>query len=346
MSQPEIRWAKEKYLREEEDSIMDIAYLLWLQDLRNSIDAALGSDILSRFMEELSFFAISWLVFVPVFVYWCVNKKNGLFLLTSMGISWFFNGFVKMTVCAYRPWIRDARIVPAGDAIKTAGGYSFPSGHTMWSSPVYGGLAVITRKRAPWFAGLCVLAVLLTAFSRNYLGVHTPQDVVIGVTLGLCSVWLASIVLARPEKENMIMIIGLLLCAANLLYIIYKPYPMDYRPDGKLLVDPVAMMNDPFHGIGMLAALIIGRYLEREYVKFEVTGLGLKGIIIAFIGFIPYYFLVFNFVKTYTFIMNPLTEMLTKRWAYMVIGFLTMFWAIFVWPCIIKLTQGRRQTGI
>ncbi|MBQ3456551.1 MAG: hypothetical protein IJG36_08940, partial [Synergistaceae bacterium] len=67
-----------------------------------------------------------------------------------------------------------------------------------------------------------------------------------------------------------------------------------------------------------------------------------KGIILAVIGFIPYYCLVFNFVKTYTFIMNPLVEMLTKRWAYMVIGFLTMFWAIFVWPCVIRLTQGKK----
>ncbi len=49
--------------------------------------------------------------------------KNRLFLLASMGISWFFNGFVKMTACAYRPCIKDARIIPAGDVIKTAGGW-------------------------------------------------------------------------------------------------------------------------------------------------------------------------------------------------------------------------------
>ena len=321
---------------------MDMAYLLWVQDLRNSIEAALDSKAVSIFFEELSFFALTWLIFIPVLVYWTINKRNGLFLLVSMGISWFFNGFVKMTACAYRPWIRDARIIPAGDAIKTAGGYSFPSGHTMWSSPVYGGLAVLTKKRAPMFACLCVILLLLTAFSRNYLGVHTPQDVVVGVTLGLCAVWLSSKILAHPDKENMIMVIGLVLCVADLLYIMYKPYPVDYKADGSLLVDPVAMMNDPFHGIGMMAALIIGRYLEREYVKFEATGLGVKGIILAVIGFIPYYCLVFNFVKTYTFIMNPLVDMLTKRWAYMVIGFLTMFWAIFVWPCVIRLTQGKK----
>ncbi len=316
-----------------------MSYLLWVQELRGNIEAALGSNAVSVFMEELSFFALTWLVFVPVLVYWCINKKNGLFLLVSMGISWFFNGVVKLTVCAYRPWIRDPRIIPAGDAIKTAGGYSFPSGHTMWSSPVYGGLAVITKKRAPWFAALCVLAILLTAFSRNYLGVHTPQDVVVGVTLGLFSVWLASKILAHPEKENIILATGIILCILDLLYVMNKPYPMDYTAEGKLLVDPIAMMNDTFHGIGMMLGLIMGRCLEREYVKFEAAGLGVKGIILAVLGFIPYYFIVFNFVKTYTFLMNPLAEMLTKRWAYMVIGFITSFWSVFLWPCVIRLTQ-------
>ncbi|MBR1439194.1 MAG: phosphatase PAP2 family protein [Synergistaceae bacterium] len=317
---------------------MDMTYLLWVQDLRNSIEAALGSNAVSVFFEELSFFALSWLLFAPLIVYWCINKRNGLFLFFSVGISWFINGFVKLTVCAYRPWIRDPRIIPAGDAIKTAGGYSFPSGHTMWSSPVYGGLAVLTKKRAPLFAALCVIAIILTAFSRNYLGVHTPQDVLVGTFLGLCSVWLASKILSTPERENIFLVIALILCGLDLWYVMNKSYPMDYV-DGKLLVDPIKMMNDTFHGIGMMLGIVIGRFLEKTFVKFEATGLGLKGIILAVVGAIPYYFIIFNFTKTYTFMLNPLIEMLTARWAYMVIGFSFSFWAIFVWPAVIKLTQ-------
>ena len=37
------------------------------------------------------------------------------------------NGLLKVTVCAYRPWIRDARIIPYGDSKTTATGYSFPT---------------------------------------------------------------------------------------------------------------------------------------------------------------------------------------------------------------------------
>ena len=320
---------------------MDMTYLLWVQELRNSIDAVMGNVLVSRFMEEFSYFAITWLVFVPVFVYWCLNKKNGLFLWYSMGISWFINGFVKLTVCAYRPWIRDARILPAGDAIKTAGGYSFPSGHTMWSSPVYGGMAVLAGKTAKWFSWLCIFAILLTAFSRNYLGVHTPQDVVVGTTLGLCSVWIASRIVAHPDNENLLLMTGLVLAVTGMAYVVLKSYPMDYNADGKLLVDPVAMMNDTFHGIGMFAGLMLGRYVEKTYINFRSTGFSFKGILLAVIGFVPYYCLVFNFVKTYTFIMTPLTELFTARGAYFTIGFLTSFYALAVWPFVLRIFAGK-----
>ena len=64
---------------------MDMSYLLWVQDLRNGIEAALDSKAVSIFFEELSFFALTWLIFIPVLVYWTINKRNGLFLLASMG---------------------------------------------------------------------------------------------------------------------------------------------------------------------------------------------------------------------------------------------------------------------
>ena len=83
-----------------------------------------------------------------------------------LGLQEFRNGALKVTVCAYRPWIRDARILPYGDSINTATGYSFPSGHTMNAATVFGGGAV--RKDLPGmlraalgFQGDCGTAFLL-----------------------------------------------------------------------------------------------------------------------------------------------------------------------------------------
>ena len=316
---------------------MDITYLLWVQDLRNAIN----SEAVNQFLEQLSFFAISWAVMIPVLVYWCINKKNGLFLYVSFCISWFINGLIKLTVCAYRPWIRDARIVPAGDAIRTAGGYSFPSGHTMQSSPIYGGLAVLCRKSAAIVSCFFVLLILVTAFSRNYLGVHTPQDVVVGTVCGLCSVWVAAKIIAycsnHPERENILLLLGLILSFASIYYITHKTYPLDYKADGSLLVDPQRMMNDTFLADGMLAGFVIGRFIEKTFIKFESTGLKFGGLIVALIGFVPLYFIRMSICSVYSFITVPLNTALGSHWGHFAIGFIEFLYTVAIWPAVIKL---------
>ena len=142
---------------------MDIEYLLFLQRFRESIN-----DSLTPFMEGISLFAVTYLIMIPVFVYWVVSKRKGLYTLVSYYLCCGFNAIVKLTVCAYRPWIRDARVHPAGDAITTATGYSFPSGHTVTAGPIYGGLAVVSWSWKKFVSVILGIFLLLTAFSRNY----------------------------------------------------------------------------------------------------------------------------------------------------------------------------------
>lgn len=89
-----------------------------------------------------------------------------------------------MAVCAYKPWIRDGRITPVESANSGASGYSFPSGHTAKAMAVWGGLAVHDFKRNKPIASFLLLIILAVGFSRNYLGVHTPQDVIVSLILG------------------------------------------------------------------------------------------------------------------------------------------------------------------
>ena len=80
------------------------------------------------------------------------------------------------------------------EALRTAHGYSFPSGHAMGSTIVCGALAYLAlRACETWRAKAAALAgattfVLAVAFSRVYLGVHWISDIAAGVTAGL--IWI------------------------------------------------------------------------------------------------------------------------------------------------------------
>ena len=309
---------------------MDIEILLCLQNFREAT-----GNILTPFVDWLSYSAITWLLFVPFVVYWCVNKKDGLFMIISLCISRFLNGIIKVTACVYRPFIRDPRIIPAGHKPT---GYSFPSGHTMWASPILGGLAVIGR-RSKLFVSFCAVMIVLVAFSRNYLGVHTPQDVIVGTLAGLLSVWIASLIMSRPERENSFLMAGLILCVLGVIYTVYKPYPMDYV-DGKLLVDPDRMMLDTVYAVGMMTGFITGRWIERRYIKFQVTGLNVRGIILAAIGLVPVYYIAGTFAGSYKWLYEVLEPIFTVRGGRFVMGFTLMFWTVAVWPFVIKLFCG------
>ena len=63
---------------------MDIQYLLWLQDFRNSIH-----DALTPFMEWVSMFATTYLILIPVFIYWNRDRKRGFTRWFPIISAWF-----------------------------------------------------------------------------------------------------------------------------------------------------------------------------------------------------------------------------------------------------------------
>jgi membrane-associated phospholipid phosphatase len=84
--------------------------------------------------------------------------------------------------------------------------FSFPSGHAMVSTCVYGALTIIVLRRvrrpAARTAIIAAAALLvgLIGLSRIYLGAHYVSDVLAGVSLGLA--WLTLCVLAITVRER------------------------------------------------------------------------------------------------------------------------------------------------
>lgn len=89
---------------------------------------------------------------------------------------------------------RPTEVIP----LATAGGFSFPSGHSMGSMLFFGSLAYVVYfsiedkrtkfKRRVLAVTACAVTILIIGSSRIYLGVHYLSDVVAGFTAGLC--WL------------------------------------------------------------------------------------------------------------------------------------------------------------
>ena len=250
---------------------MDIAYLLWLQGVRESLPPVVEQ----LFVAISAIAASSALIVIPALLFWCLDKRAGRYILFTFSIGTLANQFIKNTVCQYRPWVRSASVRPAAGALGEATGYSFPSGHVVGSATIMGAVGWWYRRRWPLLTALCWAFVLLVGFSRNFLGVHTPQDVLAGFVVGVLTVLAAERLLAWVDagegRDVGVLAVSLVLAVAFVAYAFLKPYPMDYDASGALLADPVLMQVDCFKAAGLLVGAVLGWFLEQRYVQFEVN---------------------------------------------------------------------------
>ena len=232
-------------------------------------------------------------------IYWCVDKNQGIYTMMTWGTGRLVNGFLKVTACVYRPWIRDARVIPVDGAKTTATGYSFPSGHTTNATAVFGSIA-LNKKITKVLRYLMILMILLVAFSRNYLGVHTPQDVIVGCGCTVILLFFVRWVLVKvDENKNLdivVLVVGILLSIGVMIYAGTKGYPLDYDADGNLIVDPLKMAIDTYKGCGFSMAVFISWFIDRRWLKYQPKGNAIERVACYVIGIIGYFVIVYVIV--------------------------------------------------
>lgn len=229
---------------------MDISYLLFLQKAREAF-----GGVFDTFMMQVTALGEGTATFLLLAViYWCVDKRIGQFMGLNVALGCTLNQFLKPLFHIDRPWIRDERIHPVEAALPGAGGYSFPSGHTARAVATWGAVGSGTWKKEKYrpVSIVCWLVTAAVLFSRNYLGVHTPQDVLVSLVLGIGIFWLTAKGLQFADKypagDIVVCGTGCVLCFLPMLKI--------------------GCMSNAGAGMGFF----IGWLAERRFVRFEIKG--------------------------------------------------------------------------
>ena len=157
-----------------------MTFLYWLESIRTGFGDLLMATV-TRFGEEAIFIVLA-LLFL-----WCIDKKEGYYLLTVGFFGLLCNQFLKILCRVPRPWVKDPSFTVVEGTKEAASGYSFPSGHTQTAVGSYGAIARYEKKT--WIRVLGIALCVLVPFSRMYLGVHTPLDVGVSLFIALALIF-------------------------------------------------------------------------------------------------------------------------------------------------------------
>lgn len=235
-------------------------FLTFLQSIRTSVGDFLMS-LITHFGEETLFMAIG-LIFL-----WCVDKKRGYYILFTGFIGTVFIQFLKITFRIPRPWVQDPNFQIVESARLEATGYSFPSGHTQCATTLYGGIARSERKYK-WLMWSAIALCALIAFSRMYLGVHTPLDVFVSLAIGIVLVLVLHPLMMKPHKNPWIMYATLgvifLVTLGNLLYVEFFRFPADVDPENM-----ESALENAWKLFGVVVGMCIIYPIDENFIRYK-----------------------------------------------------------------------------
>ncbi len=174
----------------------DLPILDWIQ-------ANLQSGFMDMFMPFITLFGdagIFWMVWAALLLFFPKTRKTGLGMFFAMILGLLIcNVTLKPLVARIRPY--DLQLQEFGVTIellgKTMHDFSFPSGHTIASFEA----SVVLLKNSKKMGIPALILAVLISFSRLYLYVHYPTDVLCSIVLGTLFAFIGDAIAAKVAPK-------------------------------------------------------------------------------------------------------------------------------------------------
>ena len=287
--------------------------LYWLEGLRtpwlNEIML-----LVTKLGEETAFLALALIFF------WCVDKRRGYYIMAVGFIGTMANQFLKLWFRIPRPWDRGEVFSAVEEAKAAAGGYSFPSGHTQSAAGTFGAIAATERKR--WLKWLCIALAVLVGFSRMYLGVHTPADVLVGGGMAVALVLIVKPVINKGGDKGMKSLIVLMNAMALGLLLFVEINPLGFGMEDE---NYLSGLKNAYTMMGCMIGVAIVYIADSRWLKFETEGVWWAQIVKAVLGLVLV-------VLVKSLLKAPLEALMPVYPARAVRYFIVVITAGIIWP--------------
>lgn len=220
-------------------------------------------------------------IVAAIVVFWCLNKSCGYYMMTVGFAGTIINQFLKLWFRIPRPWVKDPNFTIVESARAEATGYSFPSGHTQNAFAVFGAPARFFKNTA--LRIIFILLIALTAFSRMYVGVHTPLDVGVSLIVGTILVFVIYPFFRDmdkdPKKVYIIFGIFIVLAAAFVAFVELYDFPADIDAENY-----ASGLKNAYMILFCAIGLMLTFFIDTKYVRFPTQAVWWAQIIKVVVG--------------------------------------------------------------
>lgn len=220
-------------------------------------------------------------IVAAIVVFWCLNKSCGYYMMTVGFAGTIINQFLKLWFRIPRPWVKDPNFTIVESARAEATGYSFPSGHTQNAFAVFGSPARFFKNTA--LRIVFILLIALTAFSRMYVGVHTPLDVGVSLIVGTILVFVIYPFFRdmdkSPKKVYIIFGIFIVLAAAFVAFVELYDFPADIDAENY-----ASGLKNAYMILFCAIGLMLTFFIDTKYVRFHTQAVWWAQIIKVVVG--------------------------------------------------------------